>query len=153
MNEKRSDSESEKKSVKENGNYRKKSGRDKEKLKKLQKLNRNQVLKLVIKLLKKQISIRKLLIILNKKRAQILRIKKVRRQRHPKVLLLDLNDILIDGGTKDQGNLQKVWNQLTNWAKICQITYIQIRIITKSSIETIERKERTILTLIKERIG
>ena len=41
MNEKRSDSESEKKSVKENGNYRKKSGRDKEKLKKLQKLNRN----------------------------------------------------------------------------------------------------------------
>ena len=67
--EKRSDSEREKKSVKENGNYRKKNGRDKKRQQKLQKVSRSQVFKLVIKLLKTRLLIRKPQMIIRTKRA------------------------------------------------------------------------------------
>ena len=69
MKEKRSDSEREKKSVKENGNYRKKNGRDKKRQQKLQKVSQSQVFKLVIKLLKTKLLKRKPQMIIRTKRA------------------------------------------------------------------------------------
>ena len=69
MKEKRSDSEREKKSVKENGNYRKKNGRDKRRQQKLQKVSQSQVFKLVIKLLKTKLLKRKPQMIIRTKRA------------------------------------------------------------------------------------